>query len=84
MLRIVTGFLRVAREGVRRAWNLRLAATVSTVAMQVIGLYLVAFAGWMVFRPLGLFVGGVLLVWLGNGLQPEDEPDEDANRPGGA
>lgn len=84
MFRITRGVLRVAREGLRRAWNLRLAATISTVFMQLWGLFLIALAGWMVYHPLGLFVGGVLLVWLGNGLQPESETEDDINGPGGA
>lgn len=70
-MRVFAGVARVAREGVRRAWDLRIAASAATVAMQLAGFFLIALAGWMVYRPLGLLIGGVLLVWLGNGLQPE-------------
>lgn len=84
MLTIITGSLRVAREGLRRAWNLRLAATGATVAMQLVGFFLISVAGWLESHALGLFVGGALLVWLGNGLQPEPTAPGDDNGPGGA
>lgn len=81
MYQLFTGALRVAREGARRAWNLRLAATGATVAMQLVGLFLISDAGWLESHALGLLIGGVLLVWLGNGLQPEPKGD---NGPGDA
>jgi hypothetical protein len=51
--------------------------------MQLVGFFLISVAGWLESHALGLFVGGALLVWLGNGLQPEPKTGEDANRPGG-
>lgn len=76
ILRVAVGAYRLGREAARRAWLARLAATWSTIAMQLCGFALIADAGWRVYKPLGLFVAGVLLVWLGNGLEPEPAPAE--------
>lgn len=73
-MRVIVGVCRVVREAAVRAWSLHFAATWATVWAQLFGFFLIAYAGWLVSHALGCLVGGVILVWLGNALQPDPLP----------
>jgi len=84
MKRVLVGCARVAREAARRAWNKHLVLKVSTIYMQLAGLFLIGSAGYQVYHPLGWLIWGLQLVWLGNGLEPEATPAPEPAEPGDA
>lgn len=73
-MRVIVGVFRVVREAAVRAWSLRMVATWGAIWAQLFGFFLIADAAWRVSPALGLLVAGVLLVWLGNALEPEPGP----------
>lgn len=70
-MKVIVGACRVVRAAAVRAWSLRIAATWLAICAQLVGFGLIADSAWHLSVALGLFVAGGLLVWLGNGLEPD-------------